>query len=77
MIKIVPDKIVLDFPFTSHAPAGTIFHHIPDTYGPAVCDCCGMKKKCDYWKTDDTDIWDCVFLDLCRTCLKEHAEAKE
>lgn len=63
-------KIRVDFEFFRE-PVGTIYELIENTYELNVCDCCGKKRKCDYYTSEH------AFLDLCRTCRKEHAEVVE
>ena len=64
-----------DFAFTSHAPVGSEFVLIPDTYESNICDCCGNRRKCDLFEhayTTDLGTGDVVFMDLCRSCRKTH-----
>lgn len=63
-------KIRVDFEFFRE-PVGTIYELIENTYELNVCDCCGKKRKCDYYSSEH------ACLDLCRTCRKEHAEVVE
>lgn len=63
-------KIRVDFEFFRE-PVGTIYELIENTYELNVCDCCGKKRKCDYYSSEH------AYLDLCRTCRKEHAEVVE
>ena len=66
------ESIKVDFRFFS-APAGTVYHRIIGTYELNVCDCCGMKRSCDFYESEDGS----TLLDLCRTCKKTHAEVLE
>ncbi len=74
-------RVRTDFAFTSHAPAGSEFIRIANTYASDICDCCGKRRKCDLYEhayTTDHGTGDVVFMDLCRTCAKEHtAEVEE
>ena len=67
-------RVRTDFDFTRHAPAGSEFVRILDTYQMDICDCCGKKRKCDLYEhayTSDLGYGDVVFMDLCRTCARE------
>lgn len=74
-------KVRYDLAFTSHAPAGSVFYRVADTYEMNICDCCGNKRKCDLYEHSYETKYgtaDVVFMDLCRTCAKEHTtEVKE
>lgn len=61
--------IKVDFDFFK-TPAGAEFELIPQSYQLNVCDCCGRKRKCDLYQSVDGG----TFVDLCRSCFKDHAE---
>ena len=69
MVIEYAESIKVDFRFFS-APAGTVYRRIVGTYELNVCDCCGMKRSCDFYESEDGK----VLMDLCRGCKKTHAE---
>ena len=74
---IEPTIIKTTFDFTSHAPTGSEFTLVKDTYESNVCDCCGNRRKCDlfvHFYTNSMGYKDTVFLDLCRSCRKKQTE---
>ena len=72
MVIEYAESIKVDFRFFS-APAGTVYRRIVGTYELNVCDCCGMKRSCDFYESEDGN----VLMDLCRGCKKTHAEVVE
>lgn len=46
---------------------------VEDSYETVVCDHCGRRKKCDYWKNakDPVPRSEWIGMDLCRTCSKK------
>lgn len=43
-----------------------VFTLIEGTYEANVCDCCGQKRRCDYYYSDNQNGR--TFVDLCRSC---------
>lgn len=47
------ERIMIEESFFS-APAGSTLKHIPNTRMLQVCDVCGQKKYCDWWRREET-----------------------
>lgn len=69
-------KVKVDFEFFG-APAGSEYELVEGTYERNICDCCGKGRMCDFYRHDEEDPMKTTFLDLCRSCRKEHAEVVE
>lgn len=65
--------IRIDFRFCRNR-VGTEYRLIDGTYARTVCDCCGHSRQCDYYIHEGDRPTDVTFLDLCRSCRKNHAE---